>query len=791
MLRNFFTIAWRNLLKNKAYSAINIFGLATGMAVALLIGLWIWDEVSFNSYHPNHGQIAEVMTNQTFNGVRGTGPAVSYPIGIELRSKWTSLFKVVSMSSWNETHVLAAGGDQKISKSGLAVQPEFPTMLSYRMLEGSRDALKDPTSILIAQSAAKALFGNDDAMGKTIKMDNRTELKVAGVFEDLPKNTTFNDSYFLWSWDKYVSVNDWMKNARDQWDNHSWQLFVQMNPNVGFDKATRTIRGIPIQHNKDGNEDVILQPMDNWRLHSDFKDGKVSGGRIQFVWLFGIIGVFVLLLACINFMNLSTARSERRAKEVGIRKTLGSLRVQLVGQLLSESLLVALIALVVAILLVQASLPFFNSLSDKTMRMPWSNGLFWIMMLGFTLFTGLVSGSYPALYLSSFQPIKVLKGTFRVGRFASLPRKVLVVVQFTVSITLIIGTIIVFRQIQYAKDRPVGYTRDGLITVEMTTPDIFGHYNALRDDLLGTGAVEDMAESNSSTTQVSSNQTGFDWPGKDPSTTPLFGTISVTHDYGKTVGWQIKEGRDFSRAFITDSGAFVLNESAVKLVGIAHPVGMNIKWGGKAHPVVGVVRDMIMESPYTPVQPTVYVVDYGWTNDIIIRIKPTLPVAQALARIRPVFLKYDPGSPFVYKFTDEEYALKFSDEQRVGNLATVFAILAIFISCLGLFGLASFVAEQRTKEMGVRKVLGASIFNIWKLLSTEFVVLVVISCCIATPLAWYYLHQWLQKYEYRTGISWWIFAVAAIGALVITVATVSYQAIRAALASPVKSLRTE
>ena len=791
MIRNFFTIAWRNLLKNKAYSAINIFGLATGMAVALLIGLWIWDELSFDHYHPNHGRIAEVMTNQTFNGIRGTGPAVSYPIGIELRSKWSSLFKVVSMSSWNETHILASTGDRKISKAGLAVQPEFPTMLSYRMLQGSKDALTDPTSILISQSTAVALFGKEDPMGKTVKMDNKTSLKVAGVFEDLPKNTTLNDSYYLWSWDAYVAVNDWMKDARTQWDNHSWQLFVQLNPNVSAAQATKTIMGIPKQHNKDGNEEVILQPMDNWRLHSDFKEGKVSGGRIQFVWLFGIIGVFVLLLACINFMNLSTARSEKRAKEVGIRKTLGSLRVQLVSQLLSESILVAIIALVVALVLVQASLPFFNGLADKEMHLPWGYPAFWSMAVGFALFTGLVSGSYPALYLSSFQPIKVLKGTYKVGKLASLPRKVLVVIQFTVSITLIIGTIIVFRQIQYAKDRPVGYSRDGLITVEINTPEIYGHYNALRDDLLASGAVENMAESNSQPTEVTSNQIGYDWPGKDPSTTPLFGTISVTHDYGKTINWQIKEGRDFSRNFTSDSGAFVLNESAVKLMGIAHPVGVLVKWNGKARPIVGVIKDMVMQSPFTPVQPTIFFLDYGWTNDIIVRIKPTMPVREALGRIEPVFLRHNPGSPFSYKFVDEEYARKFSDEQNVGHLASIFAILAIFISCLGLFGLASFVAEQRTKEMGVRKVLGASIFNIWKLLSTEFVVLVIISCVIATPLAWYYLDQWLKKYEYHTGIPWWIFVAAAIGALIITVATVSYQAIKAALANPVKSLRTE
>jgi len=490
-------------------------------------------------------------------------------------------------------------------------------------------------------------------------------------------------------------------------------------------------------------------------------------------------------------MNLSTARSEKRAKEVGIRKTLGSLRSQLIGQLLSESVLTAVLAFLVAIGLVGLSLSYFNELSDKAMAIPWSNGWFWLLTLGFTLFTGLVSGSYPALYLSSFEPIKVLKGTFKVGRLASLPRKVLVVIQFTVSVTLIIGTIIVFRQIQYAKNRPVGYTREGLITVDINTPEIYGHYNALRDDLLATGVVEDMAESNSEPTGVSSNQIGFDWAGKDPGTTPLFGTIAVTHDYGKTVGWHIKSGRDFSRNFTTDSTGLILNESAVKLTGLPHPVGMTIKWNGKPRQVIGIVHDMLMESPYMPVQPSIFFIDYGWTQNIIVRIKATVPLKDALAKLAPVFLRHNPGSPFEYHFTDDEYAKKFSDEERIGNLAGIFAMLAILISCLGLFGLASFVAEQRTKEMGVRKVLGASMFNIWKLLSTEFVVLVIISCLIATPIAWYYLYKWLLTYQYHTDISWWIFGVASLGALVITVATVSYQAIKAALANPVKSLRTE
>ncbi|WP_369411574.1 ABC transporter permease [Longitalea luteola] len=508
------------------------------------------------------------------------------------------------------------------------------------------------------------------------------------------------------------------------------------------------------------------------------------------VWLFGIIGVFVLLLACINFMNLSTARSEKRSREVGIRKTIGSLRWQLVVQFLGESLIMALLALLLSLLMVHLSLPLFNGLSDKMMAISWGNPVFWLLILAFTLFTGLVSGSYPAFYLSGFKPIKVLKGTVNTGRTATLPRKVLVVVQFTVSVALIIGTCIVYRQIQHASDRPVGYTREGLITVDMNTPDFNGHYDALRNDLLATGAVADMAQSNSAPTEVWSNNI-VEWKGKDPALVVSPGTIAVSHDFGNTLGWKIKEGRDFSRRFPSDTGAFILNESAVKLTGFKDPVGQTIRWLNQDHLIIGVVKDMVMESPYAPIRPTIFHLNPNWARLITVRIKPGMSLQAGLAKIEPVFKKYNPGSPFVYKLTDDEYAKKFSDERRIGNLTTVFAILAIFISCLGLFGLASFVAGQRTKEIGIRKVLGASVFNLWRMLSKDFVMLVVISCAIAIPLAWYFLHQWLQQYEYRTTISWWIFILPAIGALILTLVTVTGQAIKAALTNPVKSLKTE
>jgi putative ABC transport system permease protein len=793
MFKNYFTIAWRNLLKSKVYSAINIVGLATGMAVAILIGLWIWDELSFNHYHTNHQQIAQVMTTQTFNGETGTGPAVARPLGPELRNKYGSDFKAVSMTSWNFDFTLGYA-DKKINSQGMWVESVFPTMFSVRMLKGNIHSLKDPSSIILSKSIAKAIFGETDPLNKTIRLNNKFDFKVTGVYEDFPRNTTLFDTKLLLPWEKYITTEDWVKNAITEWGNHSWQCFVQINDYGNITSISNKIKKASMVHLSaatDGEEELVLQPMDNWRLHSEFKNGKLAGGRIEFVWLFAMIGVFVLLLACINFMNLSTARSEKRAKEVGIRKTIGSLRVQLIKQFLTESIVVSFLALIIALLLVLLLIPFFNKLSDKTIHLPGANIYFWLFILVFTLFTGFISGSYPAFYLSGFEPIKVLKGTFRVGRFAALPRKVLVVVQFSISIALIIGTMIVYQQIQFARNRPVGYDRAGLFSINMNTPDLYGHYDAIRNELLATGKVENMAESSSPTTAIYSNNIGFSWEGKDPHSLPLFGTVGVTTDFGRTVHWQISQGRDFSKSFASDSSAMILNEAALKLTGIKNIIGKTIKWDTTPYHVIGIVRDMVMQSPYEPVRPTLFVYTTGWVNIITVRLKPTVSIRDGLAKVEPVFRKFNPAAPFEYKFTDDEYARKFEDEKRIGNLASFFSILAVFISCLGLFGLASFVAEQRTKEIGVRKVLGASVFNLCRMLSKDFLVLVVISCAIAIPIAWYFLNGWLQKYSYRTVISGWIFIVAILGAMLITLLTVSYQAIRAAMMNPVSSLRSE
>ncbi|MGH2563640.1 MAG: ABC transporter permease, partial [Ginsengibacter sp.] len=442
-------------------------------------------------------------------------------------------------------------------------------------------------------------------------------------------------------------------------------------------------------------------------------------------------------------------------------------------------------------IIVQLVLPFFNGVSGKQINLPWINIYFWLCCIGFSAITGLISGLYPALYLSSFQPVKVLKGTFKAGRSASIPRKALVVTQFTVSVILIICTITIYRQVQFAKSRPVGYNRQGLISVVMQTYNYHNNLASMRNDLIQQGAITDMAESNTPVTENDHYNNGFTWQGMNAATSAKFNTVNASEAYGKTVGFELLQGRDFSNAFGTDSSAIIINQTAAKYIGFANPVGKTISRYGKNYHIIGVVKDMVSESPYVPVSQTLYFLDSSIGGILNIRLSPNMATAESLKKIAAICQQYSPEETFDYKFADEEYALKFADEERVGKLAAFFAILAIFISCLGIFGMASFMAEQRTKEIGVRKVLGASVFNLWGLLSKDFVMMVLIALLIATPVAYYFMYKWLQNYQYRTNLSWWIFAAAGFGALMITLITVSFQSIKAAMANPVKSLRTE
>jgi putative ABC transport system permease protein len=805
MVKNYLLIAIRNLQKHRSQSWINIVGLAAGMAITLLIGLWIADEFSFDHYHTNHSRIVQVMVRQEVNNrarqqfiaagnTAMAGYTISTALGPVLRTGYDDVFEKTGMVTSFHSPSLLNVGDKAISVEGEWAQSTIPEIFSFRMLAGTASSLKDPSTVLISQSTALALFGHMDPIGKTVRRDNKTSHFVGGVYADLPENSTFYGTGILLSWEK--SDVAWL-NKNNDWSDHSAYMFGLLARGATPGQATARIKDLPSHgafiawpRSPDVKETLWTYPLDRIHLHGDFSFGVPDGGRIQFVWFFGIIGTFVLLLACINFMNLSTARSEQRAKEVGIRKTIGSLRSQLIAQFLGESVLLALLAFVLAVGLAYFSLPFFNGIAAKQLHFPLGSLVFWGVALGFTFFTGILAGSYPAFYLSSFRPVKVLKGMFRAGRAATLPRQVLVTLQFTVSLSLIIGTIVVFRQIQVAKDRPVGYTREGLITVLINTDTLRRQEDALRNELLASGAVANVGLSSLATTSFVNNNP-MSWSGPRGEQRQLeVHNVNVNPEFGATVGWKVLQGRDLSRDFATDSSAVLINATALKVAGFKQPVGQRISMFGKPYTIVGVVNDMLANSPYDPIEPTIFLGD-GWMPNITIRIKPGQPVHAALATIEGVFKKFNPASPFIYNFNDDAYALKFATETRIGNLAAVFAGLAIFISCLGLFGLASFVAEQRTKEIGVRKVLGAGVLDLWALLSKDFLRLVVLSMFISMPLVFWGMHKWLEHYTYRTALSWWIFASAGFGILVITLLTVSFQSLKAALMNPVRSLRSE
>lgn len=794
MLRSYFTIGWRSLLKNKGLSLINIGGLAMGMAVALLIGLWVYDELSYDKDNPSYERVARVLQHVTGNGEKDTWYGMPFPLAGELRTNYGSDFKRIAQAvNWGE-HMINYN-DKAWKQVGMYIEKDGPQIMGTKMREGTAE-LNDPASVLISANTAEALFGSDEPLDKVIKIDNMPVVKVVGVFHDFPTNSTFNNVKFIASFEFLYNNDGGFKNMDDPWRPNFTDLFVELNENnidfAGISEKIKYAKQRKLsEHLASQKPELFLHPMKDWHLRSGFRNGVNVGGAIEYVWIFGSIGMFVLLLACINFMNLSTARHEKRAREVGIRKAVGSIKSQLVVQFLSESFLTVFLAFLVALVIAQVALPFFNILADKHLTILWDNPGFWLMSMAFITFTALISGSYPAFYLSSFKAVKVLKGTFKAGRFAAVPRQILVTLQFTVSITLIIGTTIVYQQIRFAASRPIGYSRESLVSVITRNATIHDHLEAVNNELVQSGAIVNLAEAGNAPTYIAYTTSGLEWPGKDPSLFNDFGVSNATADYGKVIGWHIREGRDFSREFKSDSSALILNAAAIKYMNLKNPIGQRVTWFGTPYTIIGIVDNMIMESPYQEIRPIIYTLMTYPGDQVVLKLNPDASASESLSKIEQTFKKYNPTHPFEYNFIDEAYGQKFGDEERTGKLVSILSALAVFISCLGLFGLASFVAEQRTKEIGVRKVMGASVFTLWRMLSKDFMMLVVLSIVIASPVAYYYIDNWLLKFQYHTDINWWVFALSGIAALAITLLTVSYQSIKAAVANPVKSLRME
>jgi putative ABC transport system permease protein len=795
MLKNHFKIAWRSISRNRMFSLLNVVGLAIGMAVALLIGLWAYYQYSFDRFLPGYEHAYQAKINVEINGQVRTQSAVCLPLVEALKRDIPEVASVAP--AFGPVRNPLVVGEKRLYPHGMIGGEDFLKIFQFPMVQGdANEALKGVSSIVLTQSTAKALFGDKDPMNKIIKIYGE-DLKVTAVLQDLPRNSTFQFDYVT-SFNAFASAG-WVKQALTDWRASHFLVYASLKPNSNFEAAAGKSKMLVNTYAPDAYkaspQQVLLAPLKEWRLYSQYTNGKASGGMIEYLRLFAIIGFLILLIACINFMNLSTARSEKRAREVGVRKAIGSTRKLLIWQFLLESVFMTFLAMVISVLFITLALPLFNRLTGSFITIPYGNGYFWLIVVGYALLTGLLAGSGPAFYLSSFKPIKVLKGSIDVGKAATLPRKILVVLQFSCSIALIIGTIVIYQQIQFAKNRPIGYDPNRLVTTDAGT-SMGGTYAAFKDEVMRTGVVTSITKSLFSISDMDYHEHITEWPGKMPNETFPVELMSLSDsDYFRTIGMTIKEGRNFTGQRGADSSCVVLNEAAVKRMRLQQPLNQYISWSGIGIPkrlrIIGIVQDALSNSPFSSAEPTMFFFLPDLAAELTYRLAPTVNAHVAIERLKPIFEKYNQVVPYEYHFEDESYSSKFHLEELIGNLAGFFSLLAVFISCLGLFGLAAYMAEQRNKEIAIRKVLGASVVQMWAMLSKDFVVLVLISCLVASPIAFYFLYNWLQQYSYRISIGPMVFLIASIGAIVITLITVSFQSIKAALANPVKNLRSE
>jgi putative ABC transport system permease protein len=788
MLRNYLRVTFRNLVKSGFYSFINIAGLALGITCSILILLWVSDETSFDKFHPKADRLYQVWVNAYFDGSINSWTSLPLPTYEELKTADANIARAL-VTDWGGDHLVAVA-EKRINKKAFWVSEEFLEMFEFPLIAGDASkVLDEPSSIVVTESTAKALFGDVDPIGKIVKVDNQYDLTVTGVLKDIPSNSSFQFD-FLMPWKYRYQVSDWVKENTTNWGNYSFQIFVELNDAKNKGAVENSIRDMLAKHGEDKEmkHEFFLYPLLRWRLHSSFENGVEQGGMSDYVQLFTIIAIFIIVIACINFMNLATARSERRAREVGIRKAVGSRRWELMLQFIGESMIISFIAFAIAAVAAQLLLPSYNSLVEKKLFIDYAGKEFWVYAFCIIFVTGLVAGSYPAFYLSGFQPVRVLKGKPTVGKGASLPRKILVTVQFGFSILLIISMFVIYNQIQLAKGRSIGYSQDRLITVQIND----SYHKSMREiklELLASGVVESVTRANSAITDINSNNF-VGWPGKPDELKVIFTTIVCDYDWAKTMGVKMVEGRDFSEDFKSDTIAICVNKAAVKVMGLKDPIGTELDLWGKKRKLIGVYDDVLMGSPYEEVKPMFTVLD-DWWGSFTIRLSKEKDIQSSLKAVEKVFKKYGPEYPFEYTFVDVEFQKKFTTINLTSKLASLFAILAIIITGLGLFGLASFTAEQRTKEIGIRKVLGASVPSLVNLISKDFSLLVVLAFIISAPLSWWLMTKYLERYTIRTDIAWWIFPATGAIALIFALLIVSTQALRAAQSNPVDSLRNE
>jgi putative ABC transport system permease protein len=785
MFRNYFKIALRHLKKNKGYAFINMIGLSLGMACAILILLWVNDELHYNSFNKNYSRLYQVMESQSYDGKTYTFSAMPGPFVNAIKQDIPEI-KYAARTDWG-TRKLFTLGEKSIYEQGLYTDPDFLKMFSYKIIHGDPKALLDPKSIFISDKMAEKFYGRENPIGKTLRLDDTALATVAGVFVEPDTRSTLQFSW-LAAFETYANENKWLLN----WGNNGIQNYVQLNDNADVAAVNRKFSNFIQSKDTTAVAKPFLFAMNDWRLRNKFIDGVQSGGRIQYVNLFSIIALLIILIACINFMNLATARSEQRAREVGVRKAMGAGRGMLIRQFFGESIVMSFAAMVLALVIVIAILPAFNTLVDKKLAVDFSSPAIWAELPAIAILCGVLSGSYPSLYLSSFNPTTVFKGLkTRRDSVIAYVRKGLVITQFVVSIMLIISTIIIYKQIQHVKERQLGYNKDNIVITGLKGK-MNEHFQAMYQQLMATGAVENAAVSNSRVLELNSSSGDFNWPGKDPNAKVLVSTEWVSPAYVSTMKMQIKYGRDFYKDGVSDTSNVIVNETFAKIIGKENPVGEVLTRDDNSKlQIVGVVKDFVFNDMYKAPDPAVLICQPSSVNRMLVRLKSNKDVSASLAKIEAVIKDFAPGYPFEYKFMDDEFANLFKSEMLIGKLSRLFAFLTILISCLGLFGLAAYMAERRTKEIGIRKVLGATIVNVITLLSKDFLRLVAIASLIAFPLAWFAMHKWLEDFAYRINIPFWVFAAAGILSVIIALCTVSFQAIKAAVANPVSSLRTE
>ncbi|MBS1603653.1 MAG: ABC transporter permease [Bacteroidetes bacterium] len=792
MFFSYIRTAWRSLRRHKAFSIINVFGLTLGLTCSLLILLWVCDERSVDRWHTHSKQLWQVYERNYFDGKVGAGYATQGLLADELKRVVPEIQYSTGLeraSGPGASNTISAG-DKPGKVNGSFAGADFFRMFSFPLLEGSAGtALDRPGVIAVSHTLAVRFFGSPSAaIGRSLLFDNKENLMVSAVFEDIPANSSLQVA-FLRSWTDFIRENPWANN----WGNADPSTYLLLRPNADAAKVEAQIKDFLYRYeakNPSSRDELALQPWADKYLHSTFRNGYIDGGRIEYVRIFTVVAVLILLIACINFMNLATAQAARRAREIGVRKVVGASRLSLAGQFIGEAFLLSFLSLAGAILLSSLLLPVFNDLTGKQLSLPVSRPLFWVALSGLLILTGFIAGSYPAFFLSSLDPVKMLKGGLKFSWKDVLARQGLVIFQFSLTILLIVGMIVIYRQLDYIQKTNIGYDRENLVYIPIEG-ELAKNYALFKEQARDLPGVLSVSRMRNTPTVIEHHTGSIGWPGKDPNSSFPIADEIVGYDLVKTLRLQLKEGRDFSRDYPTDSVGFLLNETAVGKMGLKDPIGHTLFWGNRQGKVIGVLKDFHFSSMHTPIDPLIVRLDenFSW-GTILVRIGRGR-TKEALEGLERLAKRQNPQFPFTYRFSDEEFNKLYKSEQLVSRLAGYFAFLGIFISCLGLFGLATFAIAQRTKEIGIRKVLGASVPGISFLLANNFLKIVVLAMLAAFPIAWLVMSKWLDGFVYRIRIEWWMFAVAGVTTLGVALLTVSYQSIRAALANPIRSLRTD